>query len=371
MKKILLLAAGCFAVSVGGVAGLYWLSTDIREKPGSFLRLYPPHPVVLRASVELDDNRYYLAGATDNTVYLAHRGRPLSLLTFNNQLRDSMQLHLQLRAPQQLAYFRITVAVDSPYFYFMDGSIPYYYRGLIGSAGINILPDNIYFDKAAPMPSGSFGMSTVSARTKQLVLGIKKMSDSSARLKYDLLEYQSSGPFSIDGELQFNRTLNSFVYVYYYRNTYLIMDTALNLINRSHTLDTFSHVLVKTDTIRSRNRISLSAPPPIINKQFTTHNRFLYVHSLVPARNENMKNFDDVAVIDVYDLMLQRYMLSFQLPKPEGRNLTGLLVTDNHLYALFKNTLHVHDLASSTLKQLQFVGDTSQDKVPSLKKVGH
>lgn len=366
MRKIMLLATGCFMLSVTGVAALYWVSSGIRQTPGSFLRLYPPHPVVLSATYELPDDKYYLAGATDHTVYLANRRRPLTLLTFNAQQRDSSSIHLSLQAPQRLSYFRITVTVDSPHFYFIDGSIPYYYRGMLGCPATNILPANVYFDKAAPMSSGSFGMSTISARTKQSVLAKKMRTDSTAKLKYDLLESQGLNHFSVDGDIQFNPALNRFVFLYYYRNEYFITDSSLNLLHRAHTIDTFSRAQVKADTLHAHNRIALSAPPPIINKQFATSGKLLYVHSLVPARNENMKRFDDVAVIDVYDLTKQQYMLSFQLPKPEGKNLTGFTVTDKHLYALFKNTLHVHDLAGSVLKQLLPVNDTSQDNVPSL-----
>lgn len=358
MKKILLFTACCFVLSITSVAALYWLSTDIRETPGSFLRVYPPHPVVLRATCEFDDDKHYLAGATNHTVYLANRKHPLTLLTFNTRQRDTSSIHLSLQAPQRLSYFRITVAVDSPYFYFIDGSIPYYYRGGLGSPATNILPANVYFDKAAPMPSGSFGMSTISARTKQSVLAKKMRTDSIARLKYNLLQSQGLDHFSVDGDLQFNYELNRFVFLYYYRNEYFITDSSLNLLYRAHTIDTFSRAQVKADTIRSHNRIALSAPPPIINKQFATNGKLLYVHSLVPARNENMKRFDDVAVIDVYDLTKQQYVLSFQLPKPEGKNLTGLTVTDKHLYALFKNTLHVHDLANSMLTQPSPANDT-------------
>lgn len=369
MKRVLLLALGCFVLSITSVAVLYWLSIDMRQKPGSFLRVYPPHPVVLRATFELEDDKHYLAGATDHTVYVANRRRPLTLVTFNTLKHDTSSLSLSLHAPQRLSYFRITVAIDSPNFYFIDGSIPYYYTGTLGSQAINILPDNIFFDKAAPLPSGSFGMSTISARTKQSVLGKKMPSDSTARLKYDLL--QGPDNFSTDGELQYSRALNYFVFLYYYRNEYFITDSSLNLLYRAHTIDTFSRAQVQVDTIHSQNRVTLSAPPPIINKQFTVHGRFLYVHSLVPARNENMNRFKDVAVIDVYDLTQQQYVLSFQLPKPDGKNLTGLIATGNHLYALFKNTLYVHDLASSSLKQLEPVNNTSQDEVPSLEKVGH
>lgn len=345
MRKLLFTTGTCFVASVAIVIALFAWSTDIRQQPGNFLRQYPPHPVAETASIRLSDDAYYLAGATAHTVYLAHRFAPLHVLQLTNNLTDTTHRALSLEGIAQQKHFRITVQVDSPYFYFTDGSIPFYYRGTIDSGiGSNVLPDSMYFGDAVPLSAGSFAMRALSRQLQEHVLGKRILSAARPILKYDLLQKQRDGIFCTDGLLRYNRDLNRLLYVYHYRNQYLVMDTTLMLDYRANTIDTFSVAQVAFDSVSSERSVRLSGPPVTVNKRFATSGKYLFIHSKVAARNESMKQFARGAVIDVYDLLTHTYAFSFYLPDYRGKPLKDFTVADGKLYALFDNAVKRYDL---------------------------
>src|SRR5258708_8579548 len=71
-KRILLATVSCFLASCGIVGSLLFLSDHIRQRPGSFLRQFRPHPIVELESKNVGYNSYYIAGGTKHTVYLGN-----------------------------------------------------------------------------------------------------------------------------------------------------------------------------------------------------------------------------------------------------------------------------------------------------------
>lgn len=345
MRKILFIAGACFLISTGVVIMLFAWSTDIRQQPGSFLRQYPPHPVVETASFRLSNTSYYLAGATAHTVYLAHRLAPLHVLQVSNNLADTVHRSLVLKDIRKQKHFRITVQIDSPYYYFMDGTIPFYYRGNITDGrGANVLPDSMYFGDVAILSPQSFAMRALSRQQQVHILGKRMLGLARPLLKYDLLEKQKDGIFCTDGMLHYNKELSRLVYIYHYRNQYIVMDTSLTLQYRANTIDTFSIAQVKFDSVASEQSIRLSAPPFTVNKRCATSGRYLFIHSQVAARNESMKQFARGSVIDVYDMVTHTYAFSFYIPDYRGKPMKDFTVTGGKLYALFDNALKQYDL---------------------------
>lgn len=345
-RKLTIAVVAVFLGSLGVVVGLIVLSKDIREKPGSFLRQYPPHPVIEGKKVKLVDDDYYFAGVTNQYIYLASTLKPLELLRVNTGMTDTSLIQLKIPALKGRRYVRITVAVDSPYFYVMDGAIPYIYRGKLNDRlATPFLKNSVYFNDALPIAPGSFAINALSTKTQEDALGKLVINPIvSVKLNYELLKRQFDGSFDVDGSLSLNKYLNKLIYVYYYRNEFIVIDTNMNLEYRSNTIDTFRIAQVKTAKVASENEIRLSAPPIITNKSHATYRNWLFVHSLLPAKNEYMKTFAKSSTIDVYDLRRQYYEFSFPIPDDDGKKVREFRFTSGKLYVLFQNSIIQYDL---------------------------
>lgn len=336
-----------FILSVCLVAGLVILAEDIRNEPGSFLRQYPPHPAVQLQSINLPNEYYYFAGAANGKIYLANTSTPLYLMEMNSDLYDTSVVHLRIDNIEKQKYFRITVTIDSPYYYLMDGAMPYIYRGNIMDWKGELMKASTYFVDAIPISSNTFAIRALSSSSHEHELGKMSMSSGNVRLNYDLLEKQFDGIFDVDGSFTRSRALNRLVYLYYYRNEFIVMDTNLNLVYRGNTIDTFKIAQVKTAKVSSEDVIKLSAPPLTTNQGHAIYRHYLFVHSLLPAKNEYMQYFRNASVIDVYDLNNGSYQFSFYLFEQNGEKVRSIKISDGVLYALFKKSITSYKLSET------------------------
>ncbi|SEM22257.1 hypothetical protein SAMN05216436_102278 [bacterium A37T11] len=130
-----------------------------------------------------------------------------------------------------------------------------------------------------------------------------------------LLRGQQDDFFTTLGSLLVDPMHNKVVYVYLYRNEFMVLDTGLNLQYRARTIDTISQAKIKT-AVLDKNTLTLASPPLMVNEQGVLQWPYLYIHSCILAANEDPDVFDRHRVIDVYDLNDRgRYCFSFYLNK--------------------------------------------------------
>lgn len=343
-RKLILWLVASFMLSIGVVAALLSLSKDIRESPGSFLRQYPTHPVMESVKIKLPDDNFYFAGATQDNIYLANYLKPLQLLKIKNDMSDTAFIHLQIDGMEGSRYVRITVALDSPYYYVMDGAIPYIYRGNMSDwVGSAYMTDSTYFIDAIPISPTSFAIRALSAKTHEYALG-KLIVNDTLKLNNALLEKQFDGLFDVNGSLYYNSESKRISFVYYYRNEYMVMDTNMSLAYRGHTIDTFRIAQISSAQVHSEKSVLLSSPPLVTNKCHATYNRWLFIHSLLPAKNELMEYFNKASVVDVYDLNTRSYLFSFYLFDEDGEKVKEFRFVRGSMYVLYQNSIRRFDM---------------------------
>ena len=94
----------------------------------------------------------------------------------------------------------------------------------------------------------------------QYALGYLHIKDSLPYFfKTGLLQKQVAGIFDIDGSLHYDSQTDQVSYTYYYRNTFLIMDSLLKLKSEHHTIDTIKHVQLQIDTLKNRKKLKLTS----------------------------------------------------------------------------------------------------------------
>jgi hypothetical protein len=159
------------------------------------------------------------------------------------------------------------------------------------------------------------------------------------------LQKQVDGVFCTDGMMAYDKDLARLIYLYRYRNQYIVMDSNLSMTYRANTIDTTSVAKVKVATIASTHAHTMAAPPLMVNRQMAVHQQWLFVNSSLLARNEHTRALDQASVIDVYDLLSRKYQFSFYLYDYDRREkIRQFAIYGNRLIALFETHISSFDL---------------------------
>jgi hypothetical protein len=345
MRRTFILTSAVFLFSLLVIVVLYLVSDKLNHQHNAFTRLFPPHPVTFEKVIDVQYNSYYIAGSTPHHFYLSNFTAPLHLLSLNTVSADTQHVRITIKDAGLQQFKSIRLRVDSPFFYMMDGVKPALLKGRVGQwHASRYMYDSAYFTEAVPIGPASFAIRSVSRRTHGYILSKESNTHPYVQADTTLLVKQVDGLFCIDGMMHFNRDRNMLVYLYYYRNQFVCMDTSLNLLYRGNTIDTVSRAQIKVASIRSDHSVTLAAPPLTVNRRSATSGNYLFVNSALQAKNETAKVFNEASVIDVYDLRNGIYRFSFYLPDFNHEKLRDFEVAGNKLVALYDHYAVIHGL---------------------------
>ncbi len=139
--------------------------------------------------------------------------------------------------------------------------------------------------------------------------------------------------FTNDGILIHQENSAYLSFIQFYNNKVTLFDTAFNIKGVFNTIDTclFPGIQLRKDS----NGVTNSAPPRMVNGPSAVSNGMVYIHSYLRADNERQNR--GLIVIDRYELITGRYINSFYLPPTPGKNLIGLFISNDMLYALYNH----------------------------------
>lgn len=369
-KRKALMMFGSLIGSTAVVAGLILFSGVLRNKSNSFLRLFPPHPVLESTRYKVPYNSYYLAGGTNDHIYLGNYSGPLHMLILNTTDTVSKEVNLNIEGIMEQKFWSIRIAVDSPYFYAFDGAVPRIYKGNISDwRAKRFSHDKEFFLDLLPIGSSSFFIKSLDRRTSESMLG--KIGTDSPYYFFDhtLLEKQIDGFFCTDGTMLYNKHLNQLIYLYRYRNEFVLLDTGLNKLGRGHTIDTVSKAQIKVGTLAGGKTRKMAAPPLTVNKRGATYGNWLFVQSDLLAKNEHPNAHDKASVIDVYFLPDRTYRFSFYIYHYAGKEkLRQFRVYGTNLIALFDMHILLYKLSEKHFPDTPYKEITrvnqEQDRTP-------
>jgi hypothetical protein len=147
------------------------------------------------------------------------------------------------------------------------------------------------------------------------------------------------GVFSLDGQLVQDSHSKNMVYVYFYRNEYIYLDTNLNILMKKHTIDTVRTPQIKISEINSEQKTTFSSPPLTVNKTCCTDSNLLFINSKLKANNEFEESFSGSSVIDIYSLKNGEYLYSFYIPDDNHVKMRSFQVYNHKLVALYDHTI--------------------------------
>ncbi len=321
-------------LAAGMVVALFLSSEQIIKKENNFIRRFGQHPIRNEKTFDLGLNSYYFAGMAGGQLYMGNVTAPLVITTVDTALTTKKAVKIRLDDTGHPFRF-IQVQVKAPHYYLYDGTVPVIYRGqLDDSLASTISLGDCYFSQLQATDSVNFVFRAQSSQTKMQVLGRLSLDrEPKVRLNEALLKKQVDGVFDTDGHLLLDEVTGEPVYIYTYRNQFLVMDRELTLLRKLHTIDTISRAQVQVRSL-SGGRHQMDAPPLEVNKTSAVHGRVLFNESMLMGKFESRDLWKRAAIVDMYRTDKQEYLGSFYVQDRGKNRMARMFATDKHLFVL-------------------------------------
>lgn len=354
-KKTLLLLAALAIIGIGIVALLFALSEKKMHRNNAFQRRYLHNPIKNSDTLELKYNSYYFAGEAGDNLFLGNLTAPRHILRVSKNLKDTSAVQINLTA-SEITYKYPRVRIKDSIFFLFDGTVPIIHTGSIKDWSVNnTFKPQAYFTFAEPISRNSLAIRTISSKTGNNILGtISLDSVPEVQLKPDILKGDLDGYFDRDGQLFFNKQLNKLLYVYYYKNEFLLMEPDLKEIFVQKTIDTIENPQIDVKELKTTEEKRLGGKSVLVNGLSATYGNYLFVHSNRLGQYESDKIIGYAAIIDIYSLTDNAYEFSFYLYYDHKEKLLSFWVNGRKIYALIGTKLYSYDIKK---KYLEFPED--------------
>lgn len=153
--------------------------------------------------------------------------------------------------------------------------------------------------------------------------------------------------------LAYNKDSKRLFYVEHYTNNIYCIDTNLNLIYHSNTIDTTttSDLNVKTIMLGEYHKITPTAPSFVVNRYVFASKDYLFIMSGLKSDNESVLGFKNNSPVDVYSSTTGKYLKSFQLPDLKGKKATSISISNDILVALYNDCISTYKLDLNKVRQ--------------------
>jgi hypothetical protein len=337
------------------VLGLHHRSEHLMQHENPFTRRFIQGSVMLSDTFDLRSPTRYFAGSESNILYFGDTYSPLYVLAYHTDTKQVEHFKIQLDR-DDLPFSRIQITVVAPHFYLMDGTVPVIYIGNIvdWKAEIHTSDHGYYFSKAVVIDRCKIAFRAQKMETLENIVGFIDFKDS-LQVVYapDLLQKQIDGFFDTDGMMHYDRTTQKWVYLYYYRNQYVVADDDLQLVSRGNTLDTTTKAKIKVVHHKATGQKKIVSDAATVNKVSALFGDLLFVNSQLIGKNEPKEMWKQASIIDVYDTRRKTYLSSFYIHDVGKMKLKELKIHDHKLYAIIGHHLHVYDLHPSFFPKLE------------------
>ncbi len=359
-RKTYLKLLGIFSLSVGLVLALFLSSERQVHLNNAFTRRFPPHPINKLYDLNVCFNSYYISGFENDVLYLGNHTAPRHLLQINLKTRDTSHVKIDFQT-ENLPFRSIKVTLHPPYFFVMDGMVPFALRGKISKwTAKPWVQDAGYYSNAIPIDSNTLYISTMSATTQMTTLGLLEKNDKpNLKLNSDLLVPQFDGVFDVDGTLMYDTNSNTLGYSYFYRNELLILDSKLDLITKLKTIDTITTAKIEIATDSNTLVSQMKAPPLVVNKTAILHRKFALINSPRLGKNEPKDMLKEASIIDLYNWQNNSYEFSFYIYDIGKSKVKEFQIHKNWMVAIIGKAVSVYRLDPGFFSSI----DTTQNPI--------
>src|SRR5690606_30170019 len=339
MKRKILYIVLIMIVSSALVVALFVSSEHIMKRENPFVRRFMPHHIDKAEYLDLEVNSYYIAGLTNDTIYLGNYTAPLLITAVPISLGTKVEHQIKLDETQR-SFRSLTVRVQRQEFFVSDGTIPIIYKGSTADwIATKYMQEKVYFSLLQPLDNSSFLFRSQRVANGEHVLGKLDVKDSTTFELYgDALQKQIDGVFDTDGQLVTDAKTDQGVYTYYYRNQYLVYQPQNNQFTRGKTIDTTTLAKIEVTTLAGGEK-KMGAPPHKVNSKTYAYNGLLYIKSELLGKNEPKSMWNQASIIDVYDYNKNEYLYSFYAYDHHREKIREFAITDDYFFGLVGNSL--------------------------------
>ncbi|MBG6063160.1 putative membrane protein YphA (DoxX/SURF4 family) [Flavobacterium sp. CG_9.1] len=336
-------------LSTGIVVLFFIVSEDIMHHRNNFVRRFPGDATKV-GEIDLDFNSYYFAGAGEGKIYLGNFTAPLLVTTMDKSLLKKNEFKIHPNRTD-FKFQSVQVRILPPNFYLVDGTVPVIFKGKIADWNANLQWNGaITFSHYQLIDSLNLVFRSNYNIKGESILGTLYFGSSpKTNFNANLLQKQIDGIFDVDGYLHFDKALNRLVYIYLYRNQFIVADQALNINYRGKTIDTISKSQIKVVDVTSRKERKLAAPPLLVNKSSAVSNNLLFVNSALIGQYEPLEMWEEASIIDVYNLNTNTYVGSFYIYDYDDEKLKNFFVLDDNFYGFIGSHLVQYKLNKGLL----------------------
>jgi uncharacterized membrane protein YphA (DoxX/SURF4 family) len=328
------------------IVALYINSENTMHRENPFIRRFIQGSATKIAEIDLKSSSLYFAGVYNSTIYMGDNKAPLHITAFDTILKVKHQYKIQLER-ENFPFSAVQVRIVPPNFYLMDGTVPVIYKGDIANwkAKLIMHNNNYYFSKAEIIAPDKIVFRAQELKSSNNILGIFTFSDS-LQVQYapNLLQKQIDGFFDTDGMMQYDSKLQKMVYIYYYRNQFIVADKNGNLKYRGNTIDTTSKAKLKVIFIKETGQRKIASLPSTVNQLTAVSGNLLFINSKLIGRFESKKMWKQAAIVDVYDIERNIYLSSIYIYDVNGAKVQSMLISGNNLFAIIGNHVHKYRL---------------------------
>lgn len=339
MKKKIFYIVLTMIVSSALVVALFVSSEHIMKRENPFVRRFMPHHIDKAEYLDLEVNSYYIAGLTNDTIYLGNYTAPLLITAVPTNLGTKVEHQIELDETQR-SFRSLTGRVYGEDFFISDGSIPIIYKGsTFDWNATKYMEEKVYFSLMQPLENSTFLFRSQRVANGEHVLGRLDLKDNTAFELYDdALQKQIDGVFDTDGQLVTDSKNNQGVYTYYYRNQYLVYQPQTNQFMQGKTIDTTTLAKIQITELADGSR-KMGAPPQKVNSKTYAYNGLLYVKSELLGKNEPKSMWKQASIIDVYDYNNSEYKYSFYAYDHQKEKMKEFALNDTYFFGLVGNSL--------------------------------
>lgn len=347
-KKTLILLATLAIIGISIVALLFAFSEKKMHRNNAFQRRYPHQQAYKVNQLDIKYNSYYFAGITSDSIYLGNTTAPAHILSIDLRSYDSVHRSIQLDDEGVSLHSLKTIVADTV-FYSWDGSIPVIFKGKTENfRATKSFTNGIPFLRAEYVAEDKFTVRVFDNTTTKNVLGKLSLNDSILPDLYPNLLSGNSDPFfDTDGLLLYNPQLQKVIYVYFYRNEFVVVDHNFSLDYIGKTIDTISHSQLDIHNISSKQHRKIGKNPIFVNLRAATYGNYLFIQSDRLGKFEPEEVIKSAFIIDVYNLIDNTYVFSFYLYYQGNSKLNEFIIEGNKLFALVNNYLITYKLEES------------------------
>lgn len=328
---------------------LYLQSENQLRKNNNFTRRYIPHALEESKELNIKYNSFYFIGQDNKNIYLGNTTAPLNITIVKKDLSSFSKFRIPLNTNSH-SFKNLTVTWKTPNYYIYDGTVPVIYTGSLEKTDSlkTVSFGEMYFDQLNVISDTIFLFRSQSSKFKTFVIGEYK--NHKVNLKYDLLGTQNSGYIKNDGHLISDLEKKSFIYLYYYKNEFVVFDSLLNQKNKFKLISFKKEQ--KTEMVKlSDGSSKVKNPLQQTVKNSTVSKNLLFVNSNSKATHDGIMQWNKASIIDMYKINQQYYSGSFLIPDRHGEKVKDMLIADQYLYILIGNEIIKYHFAQPVIDQ--------------------